>query len=72
MGVDELLRHLVEALEEVGVPYALGGSIASIAYGEPRATLDISGADIDLERVGEWIGRLDLADIWALVSDSAD
>lgn len=41
MGADELLRYLVTALEEVGVPYALGGSIASIAYGEPRATLDI-------------------------------
>lgn len=41
MPADELLRHLVAALEDVGVPYALGGSIASIAYGEPRATLDI-------------------------------
>lgn len=41
MGADELLRYLVTALEEVGVPYAIGGSIASIAYGEPRSTLDI-------------------------------
>jgi hypothetical protein len=41
VGADELLRHLVAALEDVGVPYAIGGSMASIAYGEPRATLDI-------------------------------
>ena len=28
-------------LEELDLPYALAGSIASMAYGEPRATLDI-------------------------------
>jgi len=39
--VDELFRYLIAALEDVGVPYAIGGSMASIAYGEPRATLDI-------------------------------
>lgn len=37
----ELLRMLVEALEGLGIPYALGGSIASMAYGEPRSTRDI-------------------------------
>lgn len=41
MGVEELLRHVVETLEEIDVPYALGGSIASTAYGEPRSTRDI-------------------------------
>ena len=41
MAGDELLRHLVSVLEELDIPYALAGSIASIAYGEPRATLDI-------------------------------
>lgn len=37
----DLLRRVVEALETAGVPYAIGGSMASIAYGEPRATRDI-------------------------------
>lgn len=37
----ELLAFLVEALEALEIPYALTGSIASTAYGEPRATRDI-------------------------------
>jgi len=37
----DLLRHLVTVLEELDLPYALAGSIASMAYGEPRATLNI-------------------------------
>lgn len=41
MAPDELLRHLVEALEALDLRYAIGGSMASIVYGEPRATLDI-------------------------------
>lgn len=41
MELDELLRHLVRAFEELEIPYALTGSIASMAYGEPRTTLDI-------------------------------
>ena len=41
MRAADLLQHLVSALEELELPYALAGSIASMAYGEPRATLDI-------------------------------
>ncbi len=41
MQAADLLRHLVTVLEELDLPYALVGSIASMAYGEPRATLDI-------------------------------
>lgn len=37
----DLLRLLVTRLEGARIRYALGGSIASMAYGEPRATLDI-------------------------------
>ena len=48
----DLLRHLVSVLEELDLPYALAGSIASMAYGEPRATLDI-----------DVVVRLDPADI---------
>jgi hypothetical protein len=37
----DLLRYLVSVLEDLDLPYALVGSIASMAYGEPRATLAI-------------------------------
>ena len=37
----ELLRRAIGALEALRVPYAVVGSIASMAYGEPRSTNDI-------------------------------
>lgn len=37
----ELLRHLVDALETLGTEYMIGGSQASMYYGEPRLTRDI-------------------------------
>ena len=57
MQAADLLRHLVSVLEELDLPYALAGSIASMAYGEPRATLDI-----------DVVVRLDLSDIDRLVA----
>ncbi len=42
MQAAHLLRHLVTVLEELDLAYALAGSIASMAYGEPRATLDVA------------------------------
>src|SRR5688572_16618463 len=41
---DELLRALeavAEALDALGVRWAIGGSLASAAHGEPRATNDV-------------------------------
>jgi hypothetical protein len=38
---DELLRHVVDILEEQGITYLLVGSLASGVYGEPRLTHDI-------------------------------
>ncbi len=37
----DILRHAVESLERMGVPYFVVGSMASIAYGETRFTQDI-------------------------------
>lgn len=37
----ELLRHLVEVLEGLGAEYMIGGSHASMYYGEPRLTRDV-------------------------------
>ena len=33
--------RLARELERAGIPYLLGGSVASMLHGEPRATLDI-------------------------------
>lgn len=71
MPADELLRFLVAALEDVGVPYALGGSIASIAYGEPRATLDIDViASLDAENLAAFCARFPPEDFY-LDADAA-
>src|SRR4051812_29449839 len=41
MEQSELLRHVCEILEELGLPYLVTGSQATIAFGEPRFTNDI-------------------------------
>jgi hypothetical protein len=41
MGPYELLQRVVETLERLGIPYLVTGSIATMAYGEPRLTNDI-------------------------------
>lgn len=65
MGADELLRRLVTALEEEGVPYAIGGSVASMAYGEPRATLDIDVvASLGPDQVEAFCARFPAAEFY--------
>jgi hypothetical protein len=41
MELDELVARLATALEELGIPYFVTGSVATIAYGEPRFTNDV-------------------------------
>jgi hypothetical protein len=41
MDQSEVFRFTIEALERLGITYFVVGSIASMAYGEPRSTLDI-------------------------------
>jgi hypothetical protein len=41
MEPDELLGEVASACETVGIPYFITGSMATIAYGEPRFTNDI-------------------------------
>lgn len=55
MELAEFYRYLVDALERTGIPYRIVGSMASIAYGEPRYTNDI-----------DVIVRLDLNQVDAL------
>lgn len=41
MEQSELLKYAVDKIETLRIPYFITGSIASIAYGEPRLTNDI-------------------------------
>lgn len=45
MELSELLIRLAEVLENLGIRYLITGSMASIAYGEPRFTHDIDRDD---------------------------
>lgn len=50
MSVDgplELVARIAQLLGELGIPYAVGGSVAASFFGEPRATADVDIA-IDL------------------------
>ncbi len=40
MNPDEVLKLVAMNLEKLGIAYMVGGSMASAAYGVPRATLD--------------------------------
>jgi hypothetical protein len=35
------LRRLIEALNSLGIPFLIGGSLASSVHGVPRATMDV-------------------------------
>lgn len=41
MEQSDLLRHVVEVMNRLGIPYFVTGSWASLSYGEPRFTHDI-------------------------------
>jgi hypothetical protein len=48
----ELLRHLVETFQALGIPYMIGGAQAAIFYGEPRLTRDIDViADVEFAHI---------------------
>lgn len=52
MQLTDLLRHTVNHLDHLGLDYLVTGSVATIAYGEPRFTNDIDIAiDLPIERV---------------------
>ncbi len=41
MGPYELLQRIIEVLDRLDIPYLVTGSVAAMAYGEPRLTNDI-------------------------------
>lgn len=56
----EVARSVTQVLEELGVPYCIGGSFSSIVYGEARATrdVDILAALLPIH-VAAFVGALD-------------
>jgi hypothetical protein len=56
------ITPVVEALEQLGVPYHIGGSVASSIYGILRATIDVDlVADLRLEQVRPLVKQLEAA-----------
>ncbi len=54
--MDELrpgFERLMQALEQNGIPYAVGGSLASSVHGVPRSTVDI---DLVIEMTQDQVG----------------
>ena len=50
----EIAYKVIKAFEKIGIVYHIGGSLASSAFGIPRATLDADiVADIKSEQVSE-------------------
>jgi hypothetical protein len=53
------LLPVAEALEAAGVPYYVGGSVASSAHGVPRTSIDADViADLQAAHVGPFVARL--------------
>ncbi len=53
---------VVEAFEQLGVPYHVGGSVASSLHGIPRLTIDVDlVADLRLGQVRSLVKRLEAA-----------
>ncbi len=56
------ITPVVEALGQLGVPYHIGGSVASSIYGILRATIDVDlVADLRLEQVRPLVKQLEAA-----------
>ena len=47
--------RLIALLEQLNIPYAIGGSVAAMVYSEPRLTVDI---DVMLDAQPEDLARL--------------
>lgn len=74
MELSKLLQRLVEALDRLGIPYLVTGSVAVIAYGEPRLTNDIDVVvALPLDRIDEFCAIFPAPDYYCpreMVEDS--
>lgn len=70
MNESELTRKVVSTFETLDIPYFITGSIASIAWGEPRYTNDIDVvADIFLRNIEQLLAAFPSPEFY--VSESA-
>lgn len=64
-------RHVVALLDEQGIAYAIGGSLAAMEYSEPRLSIDVdlmvvvepeqvAGLVVSVERWGVYVTPLDV------------
>ncbi|MEO8954024.1 MAG: hypothetical protein ABI396_11520 [Ktedonobacteraceae bacterium] len=57
--LSQTLTPVVEVLEQLSVPYHIGGSVASSLFGEARPTLDIDiVADLQLSQAHTFVSLL--------------
>lgn len=60
LGLIDLALEVTAILDRLGIPYVVGGSLASSMLGEPRATADVDIAirlaEADVERLLEALG----------------
>jgi len=53
---DEFLHSIITTLENLGFQYAIGGSVASSRYGEPRSTFDVDvNVRLPIEEAGRFV-----------------
>ena len=58
----EITTPIVDAFNTIGIPYYIGGSVASSVFGIARSTLDVDlVAEIRPEQVAELLGQLQAA-----------
>jgi|SRR5215469_1271652 len=58
--IERTLTPVVEAMEQLAIPYHIGGSVASSLYGEFRPTQDVDiVAELQLAHVHSFVKRLD-------------
>ncbi|MEW6184222.1 MAG: hypothetical protein AB1585_00620 [Thermodesulfobacteriota bacterium] len=56
----QITTRLVQEFEKLGIPYLVGGSLASSLHGIPRATNDVDlVADIKQEHISSLVGALE-------------
>lgn len=61
----ELLQTMADFFESIGVHYRVVGSMASMAYGEPRLTIDVDMvAELTVDKVSELIAAFPAPDYY--------
>lgn len=65
MSAADLLREVVQALDNAGIPHMLVGSFASTSHGAPRSTQDIDVViDPTPEALVRFVASFDEADVY--------